>query len=49
VPGSVAFLLPIAWIVGQMLSPKGPHAVVLGHQRMASGSLRFRGSDHGEE
>ena len=49
VPGSVAFLLPIAWIVGQMLSPKGPHAVVLGHQRMASGSLRFRGSDQGEE
>ncbi len=49
VPGSVAFLLPVAWIVGQMLSPKGPHAVVLGHQRMASGSLRFRGSGHGEE
>ena len=49
VPGSIAFLLPVTWIVGQMLSPKGPHAVVLGHQRMASGSLRFRGSGNGEE
>jgi cytochrome c oxidase assembly factor CtaG len=49
VPGSVAFLLPVVWIVGQMLSPKGPHAVVLGHQRVASGNLRCRGSGNGEE
>jgi cytochrome c oxidase assembly factor CtaG len=48
VPGSVAFLLPVAWIVGQMLNPQKPHAVVLGHQRVASGSLKVRGSDHGE-
>jgi cytochrome c oxidase assembly factor CtaG len=49
VPGSIAFLLPIVWIVGQMLSPKGPHAVIFSHQRLATGSLRYRGSGNGEE
>jgi cytochrome c oxidase assembly factor CtaG len=49
VPGSVAFLLPLAWIVGQILSPKGPHAIGLDYQRMASSRVRFRGSDNGEE
>ena len=49
VPGSIAFLLPIAWIVGQMLSPRGPQAVILSHQHVAAGSLRFHGSGNGEE
>jgi putative membrane protein len=30
VPGSIAFLLPAAWIVGQMLSPQGRHANPVG-------------------
>jgi cytochrome c oxidase assembly factor CtaG len=49
VPGSVAFLLPIAWIVWQKLSPRGPYTVIFRHQRVAAGSLRYRDSDHGEE
>jgi cytochrome c oxidase assembly factor CtaG len=49
VPGSIAFLLPIAWIVGQTLSPRGPQAVIFSHQRLASGSLRYRGSGNGEK
>jgi cytochrome c oxidase assembly factor CtaG len=27
VPGSVAFLLPVAWIIGRILSPTGSHSV----------------------
>jgi cytochrome c oxidase assembly factor CtaG len=49
VPGSVAFLLPLAWIVGQILSPKGPHAVGLDYQHMASSRVRFRGGHNGED
>jgi cytochrome c oxidase assembly factor CtaG len=48
VPGSVAFLLPIAWIVGQILSSKGPHAIGLDYQRVASSRMRFRGSYNGK-
>src|SRR5262245_26707441 len=49
VPGSIAFLVPIAWIVGQMLSPRGPQTVIFSHHRVATGSLRYRGSGNGEE
>jgi cytochrome c oxidase assembly factor CtaG len=49
VPGSIAFLLPIAWIVGQMLSPKGPHVVIGSHQCVTAGSLKCRSSGNGEE
>ena len=49
VPGSIAFLLPIAWIVGQMLSPQGPQAAILSHQHVAAGRLRLHGSGNGEE
>jgi cytochrome c oxidase assembly factor CtaG len=40
VPGSVAFLLPVVWIVGQMLSPKRPHTVVLGHQPVVDSRVK---------
>jgi cytochrome c oxidase assembly factor CtaG len=40
VPGSIAFLLPIAWIIGQILSPQRPHVVVLDHQRLTSGRVK---------
>jgi cytochrome c oxidase assembly factor CtaG len=42
VPGSIAFLLPVAWIVGQMLGPKRPDMVVLG--RLPTGSDSFERS-----
>jgi cytochrome c oxidase assembly factor CtaG len=45
VPGSIAFLLPVAWLVGQLLSPKRPHIVVLGCQPVADDGLR-RGCTH---
>jgi putative membrane protein len=49
VPGSVAFLVPVAWLVGQLLSPKRPHIVVLGRQPAVDDGLR-RGCTHqGEE
>jgi cytochrome c oxidase assembly factor CtaG len=32
VPGSLAFLLPVAWIVCQLLAPKGPHIAALNRQ-----------------
>jgi putative membrane protein len=46
--GSFAFVVPIAWIVGQMLNPRGAQAVTLSHQRVAVGSLRFHGGGNGE-
>ena len=49
VPGSVAFLVPVVWIVGQMLSPKGPHTVVLSHQRIMDNGLKLGCSQNGEE
>jgi cytochrome c oxidase assembly factor CtaG len=49
VPGSLAFLLPLAWIVGQILSPKGAHAIGLDYRHVASGRVRFRGSYNGED
>ena len=49
VPGSVAFLLPVAWMVGQLLSPKGSQIIVLCRQHVVDGGVR-RGSTHqGEE
>jgi cytochrome c oxidase assembly factor CtaG len=45
VPGSIAFLLPVAWLVGQLLSPKRPHIVVLGCQPVVDDGLR-RGCTH---
>jgi cytochrome c oxidase assembly factor CtaG len=50
VPGSIAFLLPVAWIVGQALSPRcrsryahnKPDAVRLSPQRMVDERLRLR-------
>jgi cytochrome c oxidase assembly factor CtaG len=49
VPGSVAFLLPVAWIVGQMLNPQGPQAAIVRQQHMAVGPLNFHGGGNGEE
>jgi hypothetical protein len=49
VPGSVAFLVPIAWTVGQLLSPQGPHIAVLGHQHVVDGGLRRGCTQKGEE
>ena len=40
VPGSVAFLLPVAWIIGQMLSPTGSHSVGLDRHPMASSNFK---------
>jgi cytochrome c oxidase assembly factor CtaG len=56
VPGSVAFLLPVAWIVGQMLSPqrhtryarKGHHVVMLSPQQVVDDGLRLGSRDEGE-
>jgi hypothetical protein len=49
VPGSVAFLVPVAWMVGQLLSPKGSQIIVLRRQHVVDGGVR-RGSTHqGEE
>ena len=49
VPGSVAFLVPVAWMVGQLLSPKGSQIIVLRRQHVVHGGVR-RGSTHqGEE
>jgi cytochrome c oxidase assembly factor CtaG len=56
VPGSVAFLLPVAWIVGQMLSPqrhtryarKGHHVVTLSPQQVVDDGLRLGSRDEGE-
>jgi cytochrome c oxidase assembly factor CtaG len=45
VPGSVAFLVPVAWMVGQLLSPKGSQIIVLRHQHVVDGGVR-RGSTH---
>jgi cytochrome c oxidase assembly factor CtaG len=36
VPGSVAFLLPMAWAVCQLLAPKGPHIAVPGRQPLGA-------------
>jgi cytochrome c oxidase assembly factor CtaG len=47
VPGSIAFLLPVAWIVGQMLNPQGPQAAIVRQQHMAVGHLNFRGGGNG--
>jgi cytochrome c oxidase assembly factor CtaG len=49
VPGSIAFLLPVAWIVGQALSPQcrrrydcnAPDAVMLSPQRVVDDRLRL--------
>jgi cytochrome c oxidase assembly factor CtaG len=49
VPGSIAFLVPVVWIVGQMLSPQyhtryarqEHHAVVLSPQPVVDDSLRL--------
>jgi heme/copper-type cytochrome/quinol oxidase subunit 2 len=49
VPGSVTFLLPAVWIVGQLLSPKRPQIVVLGHQPVVDSSLKLGCSQNGEE
>jgi cytochrome c oxidase assembly factor CtaG len=48
VPGSLAFLIPIAWTVGQMLSPKGSQIVNLSHRRAVKRGLRL-GSTHSGE
>jgi len=45
VPGSVAFLIPVAWMVGQLLSPKGSQIIVLRHQPVVDGGVG-RGSTH---
>ena len=49
VPGSLAFLIPIAWVVSQMLSPTGPQIVTLGHQRVVKRGLGFGSTHSGEE
>jgi hypothetical protein len=49
VPGSIAFLVPVAWMVGQLLSPKRPQIVVLGHQHVVDGSMRLGSIHQGEE
>jgi cytochrome c oxidase assembly factor CtaG len=49
VPGSVAFLLPVVWIVSQMLSPKGPYTIVLSHQRIMDNRVKLGCSQNGEE
>jgi cytochrome c oxidase assembly factor CtaG len=37
VPGSIAFLVPVAWMVGQLLSPKGSQIIGPRHQPMVDG------------
>jgi cytochrome c oxidase assembly factor CtaG len=49
VPGSIAFLLPIVWIVAQLLSPQGDPATILSHQHVAVGRLRLHGRGNGAE
>ena len=49
VPGSVAFLLPVAWMVGQLLSPKGSQIIVLRRQPVVDGSVRLGSIHQGEE
>ena len=45
VPGSIAFLVPVAWTAGRLLSPKGSQIIVLRHQPVVDGSVG-RGSTH---
>jgi cytochrome c oxidase assembly factor CtaG len=49
VPGSVAFLFPVAWMVGQLLSPKRPQIIVLRHQPVVDDGLRRGYTHQGEE
>ena len=56
VPGSIAFLLPVAWIVGQVLSPQyhrryahnGHDAVMLSPQRVVDERMRLGSRHEGE-
>ena len=45
VPGSIAFLVPVAWMVSQLLSPKGSQIIALRRQTVVDGSVG-RGSTH---
>ena len=45
VSGSVAFLVPVAWMVGQLLSPKGSQIIILRRQPLVDGRMRL-GSTH---
>jgi len=47
VPGSVAFLVPVVWIVGQLLSPRWAQGAIVRHQHVAVDSLRCRGGGNG--
>jgi cytochrome c oxidase assembly factor CtaG len=47
VSGSIAFLLPIVWIVSQMLSPQGEPTVILNHQQVPVSHLRRHGRGDG--
>ena len=49
VPGSLAFFIPIAWTVGQMLSPKRSQIVNLSHRRAVKRGLRLGNTHYGEE
>jgi cytochrome c oxidase assembly factor CtaG len=48
VPGSVAFLIPVAWMVGQLLSPKGSQTIGLRHQPLVDGGVRLGSTHQGE-
>jgi len=48
VPGSIAFLVPVAWMVGQLLSPQSPHTVVLRRHHVVDGSVRLGSTHQGE-
>ena len=48
VPGSIAFLVPVAWMVGQLLSPKGSQIIVLRRQPVVDGSVRLGSTHQGE-
>jgi cytochrome c oxidase assembly factor CtaG len=47
VPGSVALLVPVAWIVGQMLNPQWAQDATVSHQHTAVDSVRGHGSGNG--
>jgi cytochrome c oxidase assembly factor CtaG len=49
VPGSIAFLVPIVWIVAQVLGPQGPPAAILSHRPVAVSRLRVYGRGNGAE
>jgi cytochrome c oxidase assembly factor CtaG len=48
VPGSVAFLVPVPWRVGQLLSPKGSQIILLRRQPVVDGGVRLGSTHQGE-